>query len=80
MIIDEIFTRVVGTLLVVAILGIGGFLYRLWDRQRQQARQIRQLGRIVNSLVQSASEAQASTAYRIWVGGEYGRDDREEES
>ncbi len=75
MIVDEIFTRVVGSLLVVALVGFGGLLYRLWDHQRIQARRIRQLETVVNSLVDNLPDAQAAASFRTWVTSEFGRDD-----
>ncbi len=64
MIPEDIVTRVATTLIVAAVVGMGGWLYRIWDTQRSQTRQIKRLNSIVRSFAESVPDAQAAQAFR----------------
>ncbi len=67
MIAEDIVTRVATALIVAVVLGMGGWLYRIWDTQRSHTRQIKRLNSIVRSFAESVPDAQAGIAFRNLV-------------
>ena len=75
MIPEDIVTRVAATLIVAAVVGMGGWLYRIWDTQRSHTREIKRLNSIVRSFAESMPDAQAAQAFRNLIRKEEQDDD-----
>ncbi len=64
MIPGDVFSGVVAPLIVAAVLGMGGWLFKIWDTQRSHARQLRMLNIFLIGLSDNIPDERVANAYR----------------